>query len=660
MSKGLLTSVFLALAAAGLARPAVAGDGVKRPVFSFVYDGKPVSGHDSMKLDARLKVTVEKTQFPEADAIEWKLWFENTSAEKSGVVADVCDGDFMVVLPPDEVRKPGHACKPGDRAVIAMRGCVGEGTWDYTFDDESSATEFAPKTYYLREETWSDKISISNWNARSSNVMAPFFNVTYKNRGALVAIGWSGGWKADFENVSDGIKVRTGLKRTNFRLEPGEKIRTTSVLVMNYTERDEPGNKFRSLMRERFSHRATSGGKDREGLFAYELWGAMKSDDMITRVNEIARAKILPELIWIDAGWYGKGQTDAGIDFSNSDWPDYCGDWNINPVIHPDGFLDVAKTVREYGMGLMLWFTPECLGKKAHVKKEHPDWMLDPPGAGYALLNYGVPAAKRSTYDMLSRYIKKLGISCYRQDFNQGLDKHFALAETPERLGIPEVKHITAMYDLWDDLRANHPGLLIDNCASGGRRIDIETLRRSIPFFRSDYQCNWNHSPEVVQTHNSNISWWLPYTGCTTKAIDLYAMRSAYSSSWGFAGLETGYEKLAEGEIAILRKARADYLRVRRFFSRDFHNHGSHAYDLTSWVIWQYHDPETGEGCILAFRRPESPCDRAVIDLKGVSGNIEYTDLDSGKIFRDSGKFNVFLPEKRSCALFVYRAFGRK
>jgi hypothetical protein len=42
---------------------------------------------------------------------------------------------------------------------------------------------------------------------------------------------------------------------------------------------------------------------------------------------------------------------------------------------------------------------------------------------------------------------------------------------------------------MWDELRQRHPKLTIDNCASGGRRIDLETCSRSYPLWRSDTQC---------------------------------------------------------------------------------------------------------------------------------------------------------------------------
>ena len=37
----------------------------------------------------------------------------------------------------------------------------------------------------------------------------------------------------------------------------------------------------------------------------------------------------------------------------------------------------------------------------------------------------------------------------------------------------------TRRYEMWDELRARHPGLLLDSCASGGRRIDLEVRARA-------------------------------------------------------------------------------------------------------------------------------------------------------------------------------------
>jgi alpha-galactosidase len=41
-----------------------------------------------------------------------------------------------------------------------------------------------------------------------------------------------------------------------------------------------------------------------------------------------------------------------------------------------------------------------------------------------------------------------------------------------------EIRYVEGLYRMWDDLRKTHPRLFMDNCASGGRRIDLETCSR--------------------------------------------------------------------------------------------------------------------------------------------------------------------------------------
>jgi len=44
-----------------------------------------------------------------------------------------------------------------------------------------------------------------------------------------------------------------------------------------------------------------------------------------------------------------------------------------------------------------------------------------------------------------------------------------------------------ALCAFWDDLLRRHPHLIIDNCASGGRRMDLETMSCSVPLWRTDF-----------------------------------------------------------------------------------------------------------------------------------------------------------------------------
>ena len=200
--------------------------------------------------------------------------------------------------------------------------------------------------------------------------------------------------------------------------------------------------------------------------------------------------------------------------------------------------------------------------------------------------------------------------------------------------------------------------MIIDDCAGGGRRIDIETLRRSIPFFRSDYQCNFNENSDVLQCHNSNASLYFPYMGCTSKTKgDTYAVRSSYSSSWGGAFYNAIFQSMDENDFAWAKKVTDEYRNIRKYFSKDFYNLGSNSFDESAWTIWQYHDSETQSGIVMAFRRNKSLFDKVSIDLNGLIDNQNYQvvnlDTQVGQVIEKS--LEICLTQKRSSVIFEYK-----
>jgi alpha-galactosidase len=93
---------------------------------------------------------------------------------------------------------------------------------------------------------------------------------------------------------------------------------------------------------------------------------------------------------------------------------------------------------------------------------------------------------------------------------------------------------------LWDELRRRNPGLRIDSCASGGRRDDLESMRRAVPLLRSDFQFpEMKGVVEGNQGHTYGLSSWLPFQGTGCYLYDSYSARSFYLAGFGMGGLST-------------------------------------------------------------------------------------------------------------------------
>lgn len=604
------------------------------------------------EVDDGIAVKVTGKAYEGYDAVEWVLSFENTSKQNSGIFSDILDCDTLLPLDMPEIPKPGYMPKDGDACVITMNGIVN--VKNYQESDAVSATEFGFTYAYLDKAPNMTK-SFANTNCLSSDGTMPFFDATASGNGCIAAIGWTGSWKADFARCEDGIQIKTGLAEAEFYLKPGEKIRTTSILIMRYTAGEDKHNKFRRLVKAHFSHKSTA-TKKRDGLMAFELWGGLPSEEMKKRIELLKKYDIQFEDVWIDAGWYGNC-TKCDDSFSG-DWAKNAGEWFVNRRVHPGELRDVSQCAQDAGMQLMFWLEPERAVKGTSVTKAHPDWFLKKKSESKSdVLYYGNEAAAEYARKVIEDYVSGLKLSCYRQDFNAGPADYFKDNDEEYRRGITEIKHITGMYRIWDQILEKFPGLIIDNCCGGGRRIDIETLKRSIPFFRTDYQCAFNENPEVLQTHNVNISRYLPFNGCSCNSKnDTYAIRSSYSSSWGGMCYHAISQDMNEGDFLWLKKITDEYRNIRKYFSMDFYNHGSSDFDDTSWAIWQYHDPDTQRGIVMAFRRSNSPFEQVNITLKGLKENKVYcyTNLNNGLSSEHMDRLTIELPEKRSSVIFEY------
>lgn len=627
-----------------------------KPEFSFKYAEKEMtlSATDGAvyELGGGVCVSVKANKYAKFDAVEWVTYFENKGDKNSEIFSDILDSDTLLPLSFREAPKNGHRPTEGDACVITMNGMVdGRYYWE---NDRKSATEYSMTNEYLDKARKKTK-SFANVGGRSSDGMMPFFDATALGAGYIVAIGWTGDWKTEFQKVDEGIVLRSGLKETKFYLLPGEKLRTSSTLVMKYSADEDKYNKFRGLIREHFSHKACTRA-EREGIMACEFWGGLPSEEMKKRLGELKAHGIKFEDIWLDAGWYGNcNKCDEPF---TGDWSEHTGEWEINKRVHPGELLDVSEAASAAGASLMLWVEPERAIKGTKITEEHPEWFISLDGVGSKILNYGNEDAYRYIKDLLIDYIEKLKMSTYRQDFNVPLTEYFRQNDGENRRGVTEIKHITGMYRLWDEILDAFPHLLIDNCSSGGRRIDIETLKRSIPFFRSDYQCNFNENSEVLQAHNANISKYLPYNGCTSKTKrDTYAIRSSYSSSWGGAFYNAIFQTMTEEDFAWTKKITDEYVSIRRYLSRDFYNHASDSFDATSWSVFQYHDPDSDSGIVMAFHRSNSPFESLKIKLRGISENSTYTvkNLDTAAELSITDTLEITLPEKRSSVILEYK-----
>ena len=167
---------------------------------------------------------------------------------------------------------------------------------------------------------------------------------------------------------------------------------------------------------------------------------------------------------------------------------------------------------------------------------------------------------------------------------------------------------------VWDDENAKWWFSAIDVVsASGGRRIDLETISRSVPLWRTDYGYG---EPLGYQCQTYGINMFLPQSGTACYNTDFYTSRSGYSSAMvaHIPVLQGGYD------AAGIRRVYDEFKAVRDYFLKDFYPLSGLG-DVTGtdrWLAYQLDDPETATGYVFAFRRPDCEEKTYSVDLHGM------------------------------------------
>ena len=212
------------------------------------------------------------------------------------------------------------------------------------------------------------------------------------------------------------------------------------------------------------------------------------------------------------------------------------------------------------------------------------------------------------------------------------------------------------------------PDLLIDNCAAGGRRNDLESLRRSVPLWKTDFAYN----SVACQGMYDGLSLWVPYHGTGTVAADNVPYLGSGATPvetyafWSNTGPSTVFtadvrEKL---DYEALRRLFAQWRQIAPYYSGDFYPLTPYSIEPAQWIGWQFHRPDRDAGMAQIFRRAESPYETARFKLAALDPNARYEvaclvdeptpAVWSGRELREQG-LRVILKEQPAAGVFVYR-----
>jgi len=624
-------------------------DRTSSPPFSFIYGGKPAlfktwkvtsetqtSADKKVKtvvyddLATKLRVTAVYTVYSDYPAVEWVLRFKNAGSADSLILEDIL------------------AC-----AVRFDDLPEGPATLYRALGSNAGRSDFAPVQDKLGEKA---DVRFGPSGGRSSDASAlPFFNIAAPGRGIMAAVGWSGKWKAAVKRTSaKTLDLAAGMDAGHFRLHPGEEVRSPSMALVFWKGDDRLAghNLFRRFILAHHTPRIQgkpielplSHGVGFGGPFPCNEYVCATESYALAMIDRLKQFGIEPDACWIDAGWYEN---------ATGNWWTGVGNWTVNRTNFPRGLKPVTDAARRWGKGFVVWFEPERVYQGTRLDREHPDWLTALPGNPNRLLNLGDPLALRWLTDHISNFIQTEGVTIYRQDFNFDPAPYWKAMDAPDRIGIAEMKHIEGLYAFWDALLARNPGLLIDNCASGGRRIDLETTGRSVPLWRTDYQY---FEPNGYQCHTYGLHLFLPLSGTGNNNPQKYFFRSSMNGA-----VVLGWELNSTFNTALALEAVAEFRVLRPYFRSDYYPLTDYSTSDDAWAAFQWDRPEGRDGIIMAFRRPQAASSIVVrLHELEAEGDYEASFEDYGISLIKSGRelmsgLSLKIPEAPGSLLIRYR-----
>lgn len=455
----------------------------------------------------------------------------------------------------------------------------------------------------------------SGFDGRSSNKDLPFLALVMGKEGIVCGLEWSGLWYMSVHHPF--VSLTAGIPVQRLTLDPGESLDLPPAhFVFFEGDLDEGGNALRRYLYEH--HCPKLAGRLPLPPVSYDHWFYIVCDfdeELLRREVDICSALSI-EYFVLDAGWYaGCGK---GGEFSRG-----VGNWlRVDLAKFPRGIEPLAEYVHSKGMNFGMWFEVERAHRESDIVKEHPEWFLN-IGEEFLHLNLARRDAQDGIIQIISNWVEKLGLSWIRWDYNIGPRVYW---ESADRTGKIQFRYIEGLYRVLDELMKKYPDLLIECCASGGRRIDLGTLKRAHTIWFSDH----TDDPNICRFMQSGANRFLPGNLLNSAVPTPLGGGDSGRNIFDFLSRMMGAFSI-DGDIASwspclindVKRMIEIYKGFRHLLVQDFYPLTPHPRlpDESEALLFVSRDKR--EAVLFAFRMPEEP-DERIVRLRGLIPNAIY------------------------------------
>jgi alpha-galactosidase len=274
-----------------------------------------------------------------------------------------------------------------------------------------------------------------------------------------------------------------------------------------------------------------------------------------------AAASVGAEYFCIDAGWY----VEPG-----ESWWDTLGAWQPSRTRFSGGLAEVLTHIRNAGMTPGLWLEPEVIGVRSPVAGRLPaEAFFVRRGRrvienGRYHLDLRHPAAVKHLDEVVDFVVGDLGVGYLKLDYNINGGPGTDAGNVSAGAGL--LAHNRAHLEWLDAILDRYPGLVIENCASGGMRMDYAMLSRLQLQSTSDQQDFLRYPPitaaaPAAVTPEQAATWAYPQPGFSDQEI-IFTLCGALLGRIHLSGhldqMSETQRRLVADAVDVYKRIRAD------------------------------------------------------------------------------------------------------
>ncbi len=454
-----------------------------------------------------------------------------------------------------------------------------------------------------------------NWSTKEYLPMGSVEN-TETGNALLWQIEHNGSWHWEISDQTGHLYLLLSGPTENeshwfLHLEPGERfISVPAAVALGRGFEGAAGEmtRYRRLIRR------SNKDNERLGVIFNDYMNCLWADPTLEKELPLIQAarEAGCEYYCIDAGWYSEG-----------DWWDNVGEWQPSRVRFPGGIKEVMDLIRANGMIPGLWLEIEVMGIHCAMAETVPeDWFFTRHhkrvyDRSRYQLDFRNPQVRAYADRVIDRLVGDYGAGYIKMDYNiePGIGTEL-YADSP---GSGLLEHERAYLSWLDSVFSRYPELIIENCSSGGLRMDYAMLARHSIQSTSDQE-DYRHFATIAANAPAALTpeqaavWSYPLAGGDAEET-VFNMVNAIllriHQSGNLAGLDKLRRALVEQGIACHKRLRADICRALPFWPLGLSSFGD------SWVCMGL---KTDERAYVALWKRQADSDTICLPILELQG----------------------------------------